>query len=143
MTEMAIVLENNDLATEANRMCFFSSAEIGFLKGTKTVSSDYGRVLLHRILRKLDCFRDEILPILARNRKTLSWVESITENCNRVTDFSNNDLERKKLENSFFSQNNDEFRVGRTGLEPATFCTSSRCPTELDYRPSQLHLLSD
>src|SRR4030043_1502157 len=25
--------------------------------------------------------------------------------------------------------------VGRTGLEPATFCTSSRCPTELDYRP--------
>ena len=26
--------------------------------------------------------------------------------------------------------------VGRTGLEPATFCTSSRCPTELDYRPT-------
>jgi hypothetical protein len=28
--------------------------------------------------------------------------------------------------------------VGRTGLEPVTFCTSSRCPTELDYRPAGL-----
>ena len=32
-------------------------------------------------------------------------------------------------------------RVGRTGLEPATFCTSSRCPTELDYRPTNSFIL--
>ena len=25
--------------------------------------------------------------------------------------------------------------VGRTGFEPATFCTSSRCPNQLDDRP--------
>ena len=29
--------------------------------------------------------------------------------------------------------------VGRAGLEPTTFCTSSRCPTKLDYRPSSSH----
>gem|GEM_PF-7039296 len=88
----------------------------------------YERVLLHRIFAKLACFRDEILPILAINQKTLSWVEGITKNCNGNTDFSNNPHNREKLEDSLISQNNDEILVGRTGLEPATFCTSSRCP---------------
>src|SRR5271157_5279013 len=74
----------------------------------------YERVLLHRIF--------------AINQKTLSWVEGITKNCNGNTDFSNNPHNREKLEDSLISQNNDEILVGRTGLEPATFCTSSRCP---------------
>ena len=129
MTEIEITAEKDGITTGADEICLFSKAEMGFLKGTRAVNSSYERVLLHRIFRKLDCFRDEILPILARNQKTQSWVESITENCNGITDFSNNSHNREKLENSLFSQNNDEMLVGRTGLEPATFCTSSRCPT--------------
>ena len=129
MTEIAIITKMEDLAKETDRNCLFSKAEIDFLKGMRAVNSNYERVLLHRIFRKLDCFKDEILPILARNQKTLMWVDGITENRNGITDFSNNDVNRKKLENSLFSQNNDEMLVGRTGLEPATFCTSSRCPT--------------
>ncbi len=103
--------------------------------GMKAVSSNYERVLLHRIFRKLDCFKEDILPILAKNERTSSWAEGITRNCNKITNISNNVHSREKLGNSLFSQNNDEILVGRTGLEPATFCTSSRCPTELDYRP--------
>ena len=129
MTEIAITTRKDDIATEAERTHFFSKAEIDFLKGMRAVNSNYERVLLHRIFRKLDCFKNEILPILARNQKTLMWVEGITNNRNGITDFSNNDVNRKKLENSLFSQNSDEIVVGRTGLEPATFCTSSRCPT--------------
>jgi hypothetical protein len=135
MTGIAITTRKDDIATKAERTHFFSKAEIDFLKGVRTVSLDYERVLLYRIFRKLDCFRDEILPILAINQKTQSWVEGITENCNGITDFSNSSHNREKLEESSFSQNDDEIVVGRTGLEPATFCTSSRCPTELDYRP--------
>ena len=92
MTEIAIAVEENDITTGANQICFFSKAEIDFLKGVRTVNSSYERVLLHRIFRKLDCFKDEILPILARNQKTLMWVDGITENRNGITDFSNNDL---------------------------------------------------
>jgi len=35
------------------------------------------RALLHKIFKKLDSFKGEILPILAINQKTLWWVESI------------------------------------------------------------------
>ena len=94
----------------------------------KVASSNYERVLLHRIFRKLDSFKEDVLPILARNERTSSWTESITGNCNGITNNSNNVKGGEKLENSLFSQNNDEILVGRTGLEPATFCTSSRCP---------------
>ena len=138
MTEIAIAVEENDITTGANQICFFSKAEINFLRGMKAVSSNYERVLLHRIFRKLDCFKEDILPILAKNERTSLWAEGITENCNKITEYSNNVHIGEKLENSLFSQNNDEILVGRTGLEPATFCTSSRCPTELDYRPAGL-----
>ena len=138
MTEIAIAVEENDITTEANQICFFSKAEINFLRGMKAVSSNYERVLLHRIFRKLDCFKEDVLPILAKNERTSSWTEGITRNCNKTTNNSNNVHSREQLENSLFSQNNDEMLVGRTGLEPATFCTSSRCPTELDYRPAGL-----
>ena len=138
MTEIVIATGNNDIIAETDRVCFFSKAEMDFLKGAKSASSNYERVLLHRIFKKLDCFKEEILPILAKNERTSSWAEGITENCNKITNNSNNVHSREKLENSLFSQSNDEILVGRTGLEPATFCTSSRCPTELDYRPAGL-----
>ncbi len=135
MTETVITTRINGITSEEDKNYFFSKAEIDFLRGMKAVSSNYERVLLHRIFRKLDCFKEDILPILAKNERTVSWAERITGNCNKITNDSNNVHSREKLENSLFSQNNDEMLVGRTGLEPATFCTSSRCPTELDYRP--------
>ena len=138
MTETAITTRIGGVTSEEDKNYFFSKAEIDFLKGMKAVSSNYERVLLHRIFRKLDYFKEEILPILARNERTSSWAEGITENCNKITEYSNNVHFGEKLENSFSSQNSDEILVGRTGLEPATFCTSSRCPTELDYRPAGL-----
>ena len=67
-----------------------SRAEIGFLRGTTDVSANYERVLLHRIRRKLNSFRDVVLPILAANPNTSTWAASITENRNKITDFSNN-----------------------------------------------------
>jgi hypothetical protein len=138
MTETVIATRIDGVASEEDKNYFFSKAEFDFLKGMKVVSSNYERVLLHRIFRKLACFKEDILPILARNERTSSWAEGITENCNKITEYSNNVHIGEKLENSFSSQNSDEMLVGRTGLEPATFCTSSRCPTELDYRPAGL-----
>jgi hypothetical protein len=96
MTEIAITTRKDDITTEAARTHFFSKAEIDFLKGVKNASPNYERVLLHRIFAKLDCFRDEILPILAINQRTLSWVEGITKNCNGITDFSNNSQKPRK-----------------------------------------------
>ena len=114
-----------ELLKERKDSYFFSNAELNYLKGTKTVNSNYERVLLHRIYKKLDCFRDEILPILARNKKTRLYVENITENSN-ITKFSNISKNKEHLKNSLFSQNNYKM-VGRTGFEPVTFCTSSTC----------------
>ena len=37
-------------------------------------------------------------------------------------------------EGSLFAKRESSM-VGRTGFEPATFCTSSRCPTRLDDQP--------
>ena len=89
-----------------------SRAEVGFLRGTKDVSANYERVLLHRIFRKLNNFRDIVLPILASNPKTSMWTASITENCNRITDFSNNSCQSEKLGNRFVLQNSDENKWG-------------------------------
>jgi hypothetical protein len=113
----------------------FSKAEMRFLEGPKTVNENYERVLLHRIFKKLDNFRYNVLPVLASNPKTLMWAASITENCNGITENSNYIVKTENLKNRLFSQNKGEKVVGRAGIEPATFCTSSRCPTKLDDRP--------
>ena len=129
-------MTRSDVATEeTNEIFLLSRAELEFLKGTKTVNPNYERVLLHRIHKKLDSFRDNVLPVLWRNHKTASWVENITENCNRITNFSNDATKPAKLQNSLFSQNSGRCVVGRPGLEPGTFCVSGRCPTKLDDRP--------
>ena len=106
MTETIITTRIEGIIPEEDKNYFFSKAEIDFLKGIKAASSNYERVLLHRIFRKLDCFRDEILPILARNQKTRSWVENVTVNCNRVIGFSNSARNNEMLPNDLFFQNN-------------------------------------
>ena len=126
---------SDEAIEETNEIFLLSRAEFEFLKGAKTVNPNYERVLLHRIHKKLDFFRDNVLPALWRNQKTASWVESITENCNRITNFSNDATKPAKLQNSLFSQNSRKGMVGRPGLEPGTFCVSGRCPTKLDDRP--------
>jgi len=94
------------------RTSLLSKPQLGFLNGTKTVSANYERVLLHRIFRKLNNFRDIVLPILASNPKTSMWTASITENCNRITEFSNNSCQSEKLGNRLVLQNNDENKWG-------------------------------
>ena len=47
--------------------------------------------LVHRINKKLDYFKNELLPILSANEKTLAWVENVTNNSN-VTQSSNNEI---------------------------------------------------
>ena len=118
MTETVIITRINDIKSEEDKNCFFSRAEIDFLRGMKAVSSNYERVLLHRIFRKLDCFRVEILPVLARNQRTLSWVERITENCNRITNFSNITINDKMLQNSLILQNNEKLEWTGGDLNP-------------------------
>ena len=70
MPETIITTIIDDLKSEEDKNYFFSKAEIDFLKGMKAVSSNYERVLLHRIFRKLHCFKEDILPILAKNERT-------------------------------------------------------------------------
>lgn len=41
----------------------FSRVELEFLKGNARISEGYGRVLQHRINKKLESFR-EVLPLL-------------------------------------------------------------------------------
>ena len=92
MFKSAIKPDFTELKREKHDLFFFSRSELNYLKGEKTVNSNYERVLLHRIYKKLDCFRDEILPILANNSKTRFYLESITENSNDITKFSNSKL---------------------------------------------------
>ena len=91
-----------ELSTEKREHFFFSKAELNYLKGTKPINSNYERVLLHRIYKKFDCFREEILPILARNKKTRLYVDAITENSNEITKFSNILKNKELLKNSLF-----------------------------------------
>lgn len=107
-----------ELKREKNDCFFFSRAELSYLKDEKTVNSNYERVLLHRIYKKLDCFRDEILPILAKNNRTRLFYETITENSNRVTNFSNKTKNNKLLKNSLFSQNSDKLMWTGGDLNP-------------------------
>ena len=118
MTEIAITARTDDLTKEADRNCLFSRAEIDFLKGIKTVSSNYQRVLLHRIFRKLEFFKCETLPILARNQKTRSWVENVTVNCNRITGFCNIARNDEMLPNSLFFQNSGKLEWTGGDLNP-------------------------
>ena len=145
MTEIEITphfMTRSDEATEeTNEIFLFSRAELEFLKGTKTVSPNYERVLLHRIFKKLDFFRDKLLPALVRNHKTASWVESITENCNRITNFSNDATKPAKLQNSFFSQNSGKLKWTEGDLNPRPPECKSGIHTKLNYRP--LHFLSE
>ena len=96
---------------------FFSRAELNYLKGEKSVNSNYERVLLHRIYKKLDCFREEILPMLANNNKTRSYLE-ITENSNIITNFSNILKNKELLKNSLFLQNSDKMKWTGGDLNP-------------------------
>ena len=121
MTEIELqqrhAVRSEETKTEANE-ALLSKAELEFLRGTKSVSSNYERVLFHRIFKKLVCFRDEILPVLARNQKTLPWVESITENCNRITNFSNTTRNDEMLQNSLFLQNSTKLKWTGGDLNP-------------------------
>ena len=92
MLKTAIKPESIELKREKTDLFFFSRSELNYLKGAKSVNSNYERVLLHRIYKKLDCFRDEILPILAKNNRTRLYLETITENSNIITNFSNNKI---------------------------------------------------
>ena len=107
-----------NLKREKDDRFFFSRAELNYLKGEKSVNSNYKRVLLHRIYKKLDCFREEILPILARNNRTRSYVESITENSN-ITKFSNISKNNEQLKNSLFLQNSDKMKWTGGDLNPS------------------------
>ncbi len=120
MTEIELepqYLARSDETGETNEV-LLSKAELEFLKGTKSVSSNYERVLLHRIFKKLDCFRDEILPVLVKNQRTLPWVQSITENCNRITSFSNIVRNGEVLQNSLLLQNSRKLQWTGGDLNP-------------------------
>jgi hypothetical protein len=64
-------------------------------------------------------------------------------NLSRVTENAlNSILNQLEPQNNSFSLSEgslfpkrERSMVGRTGFEPATFCTSSRCPNQLDDRP--------
>jgi hypothetical protein len=56
MAEININVEIEDIAKPSENY-FFSAAELNFLKGTKSVSSNYERVLLHRIFKKTQLFQ--------------------------------------------------------------------------------------
>ncbi len=120
---------------ETNKIFLLSRTELEFLKCTKTVNPNYERVLLHRIHKKLDSFRDNVLPVLWRNHKTASWVESVTENCNRITNFSNDAAKPAKLQNSLFSQNSGKLKWTEGDLNPRPPECKSGIHTELNYRP--------
>ena len=140
MTEIEIgqhfITRSDEATEETNEIFLLSRAELDFLKGTKKVSSNYERVLLHRINKKLAFFRDEVLPALMRNRKTVSWVESITENCNRITNFSNDASKLAKLQDSLFSQNNEEKWWAGPDLNRGPSACQADVLTKLDDRPS-------
>ena len=99
-----------NLIREKHDLFFFSRAELNYLKGEKSVNSNYESVLLHRIYKKLDYFRDEILPVLANNKKTRLHLETVTENSNDITEFSNKVRNKEFLKTSLFSQNSDKMK---------------------------------
>ena len=111
MLKTVIKPDSIELKREKTDLFFFSRTELKYLKGEKTVNSNYERVLLHRIYKKLDCFRDEILPILAKNNRTRLYVETITENSNAITKFSNSKLSSNQV--SF-----ENYKCGRRDLNP-------------------------
>jgi hypothetical protein len=106
----------------------FSQKEIEYLRFPEKFGSDYSYVLKHKIKSKVQILNKELA--LLSNAGFLNLTDF-----SKITEFRKISQKTEVLENSSDSQNNDEILVGRTGLEPATFCTSSRCPTELDYRP--------
>ena len=64
----------------------FSQAEIDFLQGRRTVSEDYRYVLTHRILKKLTRFERTIMPALMHNDRTRSWLLSLGQTLNHLTE---------------------------------------------------------
>jgi hypothetical protein len=53
MTEIVLPARIDDITSEEDRNYFFSKAEFDFLRGMKSVSPNYERVLLHRIFKNL------------------------------------------------------------------------------------------
>jgi hypothetical protein len=134
-------MTRSDEATEeTNEIFLLSRAELEFLKGTKPVNPNYERVLFHRIFKKLNFFRDKVLPVLVSNQKTVSWVESITENCNGITNFSNDASKLEKLQNSLFSQNNGKLLWTGRDLNPRPPECKSGIRSRLNYRPACFQL---
>ena len=118
-----------NLKREKHDLFFFSRAELNYLKGEKSVNSNYESVLLHRIYKKLDYLRDEILPVLANNNKTRLHLETVTENSNDIIEFSNKLRNKELLKTSLFSQNSDKMKWTGGDLNPSrsgdiTFVTS-------------------
>jgi hypothetical protein len=74
--------------------------------------------------------------LVEKDRKHNLNLSKVTENA------LNNILSQIEPQNNLFSLSEGSLSpkressvVGRTGFEPATFCTSSRCPNQLDDRP--------
>ena len=87
-----------------------SKIELGFLKSPETFSSDYARVLRHRLKAKTFQMSDELSLL---NRFSLS----VTKNYNGVTEFCNGQQNKQGLNHVVFG----EILAGPTGIEPATY----------------------